>query len=404
MNQPNSAECAGRLRGLLQRQRVHKSPGTERAEGTQGSGEPVHPDDVLAPLDDLVKRLPADEVGDPEVFKAELKKLIEHGEPAVRKLLLGTPQDAEGMSKGELAAAEAVIIANGSRPSFLLRGGAFQADHPFLGRWAGDMEAFRPFLTDIAGRVGRLQPASGGAADYNGTGTLVDAAKGLVLTNYHVVKHARDVSKLAMEDHGQTLRVKGDWVIDFCGESGSTDRRRWRVEEVRLPDGVGVSFGGLDAAVLRIAPFGPESTLPDFAVPLVLSADANYAIGSGSKTLATIGFPGEPDTTNPPGASVDWSYVIKTLFNNRFGLKRVAPGEFLCGVGTVPGNAPGHVLSHDATTFGGASGSLVFAIREDKTPAFALHFAGETLAANYAVSLHKAAAALKKTGLDIANT
>lgn len=395
MNVPDPTSRAARLRGLM------RQPGSAgRAESTLDNADLQHPDDVLAPLHDLEKRLPVDEVGDPDIFRYHLRDLLKAGEPAVRKLLLGTPQEVQNLSQGELATAEAVVISNGTRPSFLLREGRYQQDHPFLGKWAGDMAAFQPYLSDLAGRVGRLQPAAGGAADYNGTGTLVDAAKALVLTNYHVVEHARDFSRIAMEPKNNVWRVKGDWVIDFCGETGTTKRCRWRVVEARLPRGYGVSFSGLDAAVLRIEPIGDESTMPACAVPLVLSGDANYAIGSGSKVLATVGFPGEPDTTTPPQGSVDWNYVVKVLFNNRFGLKRVAPGEFLHGVGSVAG-APAHVLTHDATTFGGASGSLVFAIREDNVPAFALHFAGETLSANYALSLHATADALKEIGLDI---
>jgi serine protease len=223
----------------------------------------------------------------------------------------------------------------------------------------------------------------------------------LVLTNLHVVVHARNNSGVKMEEvPGKTrLTVKGDWVIDFIGESANPARNRWRVREVRLPKGAGVSFSGLDVAVLRIEPFGDESKLPEAAV--LLSGQAEYALGEGSTSLVTIGFPGEPNTAAPAGAQVDWNFVIKTLFNNRFGVKRVAPGRFKAGVGSVAEDTLGHVLSHDATTFGGASGSLLFAWREDDRPAFALHFAGATSVANYAVSLHKAAAALAETGVKI---
>jgi len=353
---------------------------------------------VLQHLDKVVSRMPADEVGDPAAFKCELDKLLKYAEPALKKLLAPSAA-AAGLTSDELASAEALVIADGSRPSFLLREGEFAPDHPFLGKWRDDMENFRHPLRKLAACVGRIQLPGGGPTSYNGTGTLVDAAQGLVLTNFHVVEHARKISGVEMEADGQNLKVKSDWVIDFIGETGSAKRNRWRIKEVRLPAGAGESFAGLDAAVLRIESFDDESKLPDPAI--LLSGEADYANGAGTTTLVTIGFPGPPDTATPPGATIDWNFVTKTLFNNRFGLKRVAPGQFRDGAGSVPGDTLGHILSHDATTFGGASGSLVFAWRDEDTPAFALHFAGATLSANYAVSLHKAAAALRAVGLDI---
>lgn len=388
------------IRNVLRQRAARSAHGAESTEGA-ATGADVHPDDVLARLDIVVSRMPEDEVGDPAQFKSALQTLLQHGEPALKKVLQPTLSGLPDLSSDELASAEAIVIADGSRPSFLLREGSFSDDHPFLGAWRDDMTNFRPALRKLAGCVGRIQLPEGDPTSYNGTGTLVDAGQGLVLTNFHVVKHAREVSGVAMQGNGQTLTVNDKWVIEFSGESGSAVRNRWLVKEVRLPTGAGVSFGGLDAAVLRIEEFDPhESKLPASAI--VLSADADYSTGAGTASLVTIGFPGTPDTATPPGATIDWNFVLKTLFNNRFGLKRVAPGKFGQPAGSVPGDTFGHILSHDATTFGGASGSLVFAWKDEKTPAFGLHFAGATLAANYAVSLHKVADALRATGLKVA--
>jgi hypothetical protein len=43
----------------------------------------------------------------------------------------------------------------------------------------------------------------------------------------------------------------------------------------------------------------------------------------------------------------------------------------------------------------------VFAWKDEGTPAFGLHFSGATLSANNAVSLHKAADALRNIGVPI---
>lgn len=386
---------ARKLRARLLQGKVRSGSGAESV-GAGGSCA-VDPDEVLSPIERMLQMMPPEEVGNPEVFHEQLHKLLTYARPAVRKLI--TRPD-EVLTGDEFASAEAVVIQNGSRPSLLLRQGRFAPDHPFLGTWKDDLNGFAA-LPDLASRVGRIQSSGGGPADFHGTGTLVDDSRGLVLTNYHVVTYAQ-TRGVEMERNGHTLRVKGkDWIIDFVGESGSTERNRWRVKEARLPEHVGESFAGLDAAVLQIEPIEGASNEIHPVVPLVLSAEANYATGAGASKLLTIGFPGQPDEIDPPDATVNWSFVIKTLFNNLFGLKRVAPGLFMQGVGDIEFDLHGHCLSHDATTFGGASGSLLFAYRDEGSPAFGLHFAGATLKANYAVSLHKAAAALEAIGLKV---
>lgn len=359
----------------------------------------LHPDDVLARLDNVLRRIPANERGNEEDFKKAFKTLIESGEPALRKLLL--PVSASGaVTDDDLNTAEAIVIADGSRPSFLLRkGGNFDHEHPFLGDWHDDMVAFAPTLKQLAASVGRIQPANGNAARFIGTGTLVDRDKGLVLTNYHVADEARTRFGVAMEGDDKLLNVKGDLFIDFDGETSTTEQNRFRVKQIRLPKGFGRGFAGLDAVVMRIEPLDQtESRLPSNVIKL--SADADYANGASAK-LVTIGFPGEPNTATPAGMTVDWTFVIKTLFGNRFGVKRVAPGRFMDRPGAVSGDSFNRVLTHDATTFGGASGSLVIAWKDEGTPAFGLHFSGATLSANNAVSLHKARDALRDIGVPI---
>lgn len=404
MQVPNAADRVRDIKKALSRRAGRSATGAERVMGAEGAADyatvPVHADDVLTRLDVAMRRMPIGELGDPTKFKQALHTLLEHGEPALRKLLHPIAASTCEFSPDALASMEAVVIADGSRPSFLLRGGSFAPDHPFLGGWKDEMTDFRPALCRLADCVGRLQLPDGGPAKYNGTGFLIDSTNCLVLTNYHVVMHAQRVSLVKMCGAGAKLDVSSPWVIDFNGEVDTEQKNRWLVKEVRLPTGFGVSFDGVDAAVLRIEPFDPqESRLPDPAI--LMSGSSNYASGAGAQTLATVGFPGYPDKTLPTGTTVDWNFVITTLFNNLFGLKRFAPGEFLNGIGSVRGDKLGHVLSHDATTFGGASGSPVFAWKDEGSPAFALHFAGLNTEANYALSIYKAEAVLRAVGAPI---
>jgi serine protease len=382
-----------------------RRPGAQSAERALESVESpaagaVHPDDVLARVDAVLRAMPADEKGDEEEFKKALETLLENGEPALKKLVLPASASETGMTGDHVASLEAIVITDGSRPSFLLRGGGnFDPNHPFLLDWHDDMIAFAPMLKQLASGVGRIQPANGNVSNFIGTGALVDRDNGLVLTNFHVADDARKEFGVAMEGDNKLLRVTGDLFIDFDGETSTSGHNRFRVKEVRLPEDFGRGFAGLDAVVMRIEPLDPtESKLPPEAIKL--SGDSDYANGA-SRTLVTIGFPGEPDPVTPAGATIDWTFVIKTLFGNRFGVKRVAPGRFKESPGAVKGDGFARVFTHDATTFGGASGSLVFAWRDEGAPAFGLHFSGATLSANNAVSMNKAADALRKIGVPI---
>ncbi|WP_375412656.1 trypsin-like serine peptidase [uncultured Bradyrhizobium sp.] len=391
---------ARHIRGILARRPPagFDDIGLESVEETPAAGA-MHPDDVLARVDAVLQGMPADEKGDEENFRKALKTLLESGEPALKKLV---QPGATGMTADDVVSLEAIVVTDGSRPSFLLRnGGNFDPNHPFLLDWRADMIAFAPTLKQLAAGVGRVQPANGNASNFIGTGALVDRDNGYVLTNYHVVDDARTRFGVAMEGDSKLLTVTGDLFIDFDGETSTAQQNCFRVKEVRLPEGFGRGFAGLDAVVMRVEPLNQSGgALP--AKPIQLSAEADFANGA-SPTLVTIGFPGEPDTATPPGATIDWTFVIKTLFGNRFGVKRVAPGRFMEGPGAVTGDNFARVLSHDATTFGGASGSLVFAWKDEGAPGFGLHFAGATLSANNAVSLHKAADALRNIGVPIEN-
>ncbi|MBA4282080.1 MAG: hypothetical protein C0437_22265, partial [Ralstonia sp.] len=155
-----------------------------RVESTAGPQD--RPGDVLARVEDILQRMPKDEVDDTAAFQKAYATLLTHGESALKQLALGSASGR--LSADHLGSLEAIVIADGSRPSFLLRnGGRFDPEHPFLATWKDDMLAFAPELRRLAGAVGRIQPANGNAANYFGTGTLIDRNKGLVLTNFHVV-------------------------------------------------------------------------------------------------------------------------------------------------------------------------------------------------------------------------
>lgn len=62
---------------------------------------------------------------------------------------------------------EAVIVSDGTRPSFALCGGGIAPDDPFLGRWNGNVAtAEAAGIRTLAQAVGRIQPEFGHATNF----------------------------------------------------------------------------------------------------------------------------------------------------------------------------------------------------------------------------------------------
>ncbi len=102
------------------------------------------------------------------------------------------------------------------------------------------------------------------------------------------------------------------------------------------------------------------------------------------QTVAVIGYPAE-DSRN---GAADQSRI----FANIFDIKRLAPGE-ITGVGDS------FVFTHDCTTLGGNSGSVVVDV--ETGAAVGLHFAGEYLLDNYAVRASTVRESLERLDRDV---
>jgi serine protease len=370
-----------------------------RGQGTEALAEadamlpadavPQQPEDILQEMRAGLSKPP--DVGSSDWNKAT-DLLFAYASSALGKLKEGLALD-----KDEGCVMEAVILSDGTRPSFLLCNGEVDPNDPLIRQWSGQLASAGALkIGDLARAVGRIQPAGGHAARFAGTGTLVDRDKGLVLTNYHVIHAAESRFGVAMthlDDHH--IRVDGVLEIDFLGEHCSLESNRFRIVEVWLPAGYGEVFDGYDAAVARIEPLDANASLPGTAA--TLSRYPAYATGAAS-SLAVIGFPARPSVKD--GEHVNWDFVIGTLFAHRFGVKRLAPGLFTRRLGSHPSDKPpGFAIGHDVTTLGGSSGSLLTAWTDQQKPCFALHFGGKTESANYALAFAVAADALEKIGV-----
>ena len=363
-------------------------------EGAISDDEPLAEDNKVLDRLDTHIAAQSEAAEDREKFVAARDVLLRYSEPALKKLVAGNVD----LSENERGALEAIIIVDGTRPSFLLCDGLPAMNDPTMGTWLDMVSAHRFKTQRIARAVGRIQPTPGSAAHYFGTGSLIDAAKGLVLTNYHVIADAK-ARGVAMTMTDRTITVQGGLEIDFAGEACSLRKSRYKIVSIDLPDGYGPGFGRIDAAIARIEAMPDSEPLPE-AVP-ALSAFPAYADG-GMTSFATIGFPGPPPLQQGVVDGVDWGMIAGTLFRNIFGCKRLAPGTLGSPLGSRADDVSKTAFGHNATTFGGASGSLLSAWADTDGPCFGLHFFGNTQIENNALAFAAVPDALEAVGVRFA--
>jgi serine protease len=354
-------------------------------------------DAVLDRIVENAQTLPRRARPDQREFAEALNTLRAHAPTALKKLV-GDPQaPIGGLSPDELASLEAIIIADGSRPSFLLDGGVAPLQHPFMGSWKDKVATNQQALAGIAGAVGRIQPKYGGDGRFIGTGCLVDKDKGIVLTNFHVLDDAPRFG-VKWEDAGNGQVKFLDWLeIDFVGEAFTFEESRFNIVGARRGERSGRGLGHLDAVTMRIESIDAKSRMPEAPVRFSNSI-ADYKKASGSD-FCTIGFPSTPAIENTTG--VDWNFVLRTLFDNQFGVKRLAPGRIILQPQANTLDSLGISFGHDATTFGGASGSPLIAWGALDQSAIGLHFAGQTSVSNYAVAVAMVAEELAALGVPL---
>ena len=247
--------------------------------------------------------------------------------------------------------------------------------------------------------VGRIEPANGGSTNYFGTGWLVDRKQGLILTNLHVLEQMFGWPTGCCR-RKRRLQVLGDAASSISWRNGLAEKQRFRVVG-GVPSGIdGTGFQRLDMSVLRIEPIttGPDISpeLPE-AIPVVADADCP----SGNSSFCMVGYPGAPPCAGGLHEKVDWNWVNATLFGNKFGVKRLAPGEAATPVGNMPNDPRRWVFGHDATTLGGSSGSPALAWFGDGKAGVGLHFSGATLVTNCAHAVIQMKAELTRLGVPV---
>jgi DNA/RNA endonuclease G (NUC1)/S1-C subfamily serine protease len=219
--------------------------------------------------------------------------------------------------------------------------------------WKSRLTAVRPQLVHAARAVGRIEVV-GHRLAWLGTGWLV--APETIVTNRHVATEfgrqsgTRFVFRRGLD--GNAMRAS----IDLLEEVDREDSLTFELRQVLYIE----DLDGPDLAFLRVDQIGGESPPTPIALAETSQPD---------DFVAVIGYPAR-DSRIP---DID---LMDRIFGNVYDKKRLAPGQVLEPVSGT--------LSHDCSTLGGNSGSVVLSLATGD--AVGLHFAGRFLEANFAVS------------------
>ena len=301
-----------------------------------------------------------------------------------------TPQ----LSLREMIGLEAVIIADGTRPSLRVRDGFVELHRPQAQSWAADLGFKEHAVRKVIAATGLISvPVRSGLA-----GTALMVSEECVLTNRHVAE------QIASESDGWRLNWPGRTGIDFVAEDSVAIAPNFEVVEVvgagpvRIGDAP--SLAKLDYALLRIRPIGGARP------PMPIVRDPGTKIGpdmvlAPDRTVYAVGIPGKPERWrgkgNPP-AHHETAEVIAELFSGLFGVKRLAPGLVTRMPDTLP-SGQGRVFAHDCSTLPGSSGSAVADLDINGYCVAGLHFGGVSRSNNYAHGFAAIADDLKRSGL-----
>ena len=285
-----------------------------------------------------------------------------------------------------LAGLEAVIRSDGTRPVAFVREDFIDTQQPSLqgSEWLFELGAVESNIRHLCKATGRVDDPTQRSLGYQGTAFLV--GDGLVMTNRHVL---RAITKEGDADRGE---LKANITIDFGRELGPpTTDRRFAVREIVYRGRGGaagweqpnrLNFDGLDIAVLAIdTQAGSGAGMLPPPLPIQRGDAVKYAV-RGRKAFV-VGFPGSTE-----GLAAD---IFDLVFSGVKAFKRFAPGLILepAGEGAIDRDPHNWIMTHDASTLGGNSGSPIWDLESKKSALLGIHFAGMPDRRNWAHSFER---------------
>ncbi len=273
-----------------------------------------------------------------------------------------TSLESVGIAARQLVGLEAIVKRVG-RPPLLIRNNVVELQP--LDDFPAGTDAQIKAVEGLIPSVGRIDFINHNLA-WGGTGWVVDkkADGHIILTNRHVAQFIakRNADGQAVFMRSPVTGIRYGAQVDFNDEVGATPdnaRLARAIEIVYLADDLAA-----DMALLKVKQAdGASFPMPE-PVPLAEREAADKEL------VALVGYPAF-DSRNDLDA-------MQRYFSDLYDVKRFSPGFVMKP--TVDS-----VLSHDCTSLGGNSGSVLISLAQKK--AVGLHFAGEFGISNSAVSV-----------------
>ncbi|MCE9672164.1 DNA/RNA non-specific endonuclease [Myxococcus stipitatus] len=259
------------------------------------------------------------------------------------------------------------IVERFGYPSLLVQQDTF--DIPIADTWRALLEVHRLKLERIVRSVGRVE-LENHEREWLGTAWMV--APNIAVTNRHVAVHFAVTTDQGWEVGRNPFGVPYGVFINFAAEYLQPTVRRVQVKRVLYV--APQTQEAPDIALLEVEP-GADVPPP---LPLFVGTPTR------SRFIAAVGYPAyDPERNSPTD--------MARIFDNVYGVKRLAPGEIKL--------VQGQSFTHNATTLGGSSGSPIVDLESGCV--IGLHYAGEYLKANLALSSESIAQTLQlvKPGL-----
>ena len=256
----------------------------------------------------------------------------------------------DDLSADEQDISEAIILLE-LRPCIDIQNNTFGQTPP---EWK-QLANFKPVIEKAIRGVGRIELPNFPGLPYGGTGFVV--GKNLLLTNRHVA----ELFTGGVGKSGLTFRSHIGTAIDFRQEVGQSAKPKLlKVKKTML------IHPHWDAALLQVD--GLEESQ-------ILTLAANEPAQLNGRTVVVIGYPAL-DQRN------DFAQQQR-IFRGEFNKKRLLPGTLMGTREVSSFKKKVGAITHDSSTLGGNSGSLVLDLETGKV--LGLHFAGRYMDANFAV-------------------
>jgi glutamyl endopeptidase len=301
--------------------------------------------------------------------------------------LLGDGADAK-LGKEAISGLEAVVRTDGSRPVLFVEDDFVDLTAPSIGNYAAGLSRFEEAVRQTCQSVGRVDDPSAVPLGYRGTAWVI--AEGLVATNYHVLQA---IAPGGVRSDGRFEgRLNPGVTIHFGHEVGDQyPERRFPIRQVvsvgregaaefSQPDS-SLNFDGLDLAIMELEPipgrpFPPPNRIARGDDPLTRGG-----LASSGRGIYVVGYPGDEHSTTPD--------LFARLFAGVKSFKRLAPGRITAAAGELADDPRRWIITHDASTLGGNSGSALADYDGDGQTLLGLHFAGYHARQNWAHALER---------------